>query len=265
MKRLPYQFGKLSSQLIYIGACSVFFFLFSIIYQPFGMWEHLQMGRDLFYANAALMMSIVAGSLFIMRSIFQLAFRGLGSNWIIYIFWCLAEMSVISYFLALFLHLRIGEGLYFEQVAVCFEYSCLILVYPYVITTAIMALVFRTEEKKVAEKPGTVRFVDSSKKLKLAIVRDAVLYIAANENYVEIHYLDEGGVKKYQLRASMRSIEPLAEKNSFYRCHRSYFVNPSHIKALRKERGDQILVELDAAGIAIPVSKKYYGELSELI
>ena len=42
-------------------------------------------------------------------------------------------------------------------------------------------------------------------------------------------------------------------------------MNPSHIKALRKETGGSIVAELDCAGISVPVSKNTYEELSKLI
>ena len=104
-----------------------------------------------------------------------------------------------------------------------------------------------------------------NKQLKLVLAEKALLYISAEENYVRIHYLDGEEVKDYQLRASMNGIEPVVSRAGIFRCQRSYYVNPSHIKALRKETGGSIVAELDCAGISVPVSKNTYEELSKLI
>ena len=266
MTSVPVEYGKRGVQLLYILICPAFFFIFTISYKPFGMWEHLSMGRDMFYESAGIMTAIVLGTILVLRTIFYLIFKAGGRNILGFIFWCFGEMVVAAYFLALYTHFASGAGgLYFEEVAECLKYSCLILVYPYAIISASIAIVALTSDKPAAEKPGIVRFLDSAKKLRLAVAREAILFIEACENYVEIYYKDEGGVKKYQLRGSMRSIEALVEKNGLYRCHRSYFVNPAHIKALRKERGDKILIELDVPCKSLPVSKKCYSDLSERI
>ena len=264
MKRIPRQFEKIWVQCLYVGVCALFFFLFSIVYVPFDMFDRLSMGRGLFYSNVAILTAIVFGVILIFRCIFYLGFRSLGHSWISYIFWCFLELIILTFFLALFINLRAHDGtVYFADVARCLQYSVLILMYPYVIITILVATL--CADKPGEEKQNTIRFLDSSHKFKLAVVRDAILYIGANENYVEIHYLDESGVRKYQLRSTMKAIEPIAEKNLLRRCHRSYFVNPTHVKALRKERDGQMSIELDTAGISIPVSKKYYSELAGII
>ena len=266
MTRVPSIYGNIFSQLLYIFICPTFFFLFSIVYHPFGMLEHLEMGRSLFFVNTALLTAIIFVTLLLTRTGFLFVFRSGGRHLLGFIFWCIGEMVVCAYFMALYIYLAGGaEGNYFEQVAVCLEYSCLILIYPYAMVSFPLALSAACSDMKVREKSGTVRFLDSSKKLRLAVVREAILFIEANENYVEIHYLDDNGVKMYQLRSSMRSIEPLVEKNGLCRCHRSYFVNPSHIKALRRERADKIILELDAPCKSIPVSLKFYSDISEKI
>jgi len=99
--------------------------------------------------------------------------------------------------------------------------------------------------------------------VKIVLLKDAILYVQADENYVKVHYLDNGRVKSYSLRSTMRAIAPLMEQFGLFRCQRSYYVNLSHIVALRKDPNDIILAELDVQNIAIPVSRKVYHALSE--
>ena len=64
----------------------------------------------------------------------------------------------------------------------------------------------------------------------------------------------------------MKSIEELCAEFGLLRCHRSYYVNPVHIKALRKERDGVILAELDVdMAQDVPVTKRYYDALSDRI
>ena len=61
----------------------------------------------------------------------------------------------------------------------------------------------------------------------------------------------------------MVAIAPLMEHYGFIRCHRSYFVNPSHIVALRRDRADVFSAELDIPDTVLPISKRVYQEMSE--
>ena len=63
----------------------------------------------------------------------------------------------------------------------------------------------------------------------------------------------------------MTAITPLADRFGIFRCQRSYFVNPTHIVALRKDVNDMYTVELDVPGLIVPVSRNKYPELSRLL
>jgi DNA-binding LytR/AlgR family response regulator len=102
--------------------------------------------------------------------------------------------------------------------------------------------------------------------LKIVLTAPAILYIAAEENYVHIYYLENGRVKEYCLRSSMKALDELCQDNGLIRCHRSFYINPVHVKVLRKDRDGIMYAELDADDIRhIPVSKTYYGRLSDML
>ena len=63
----------------------------------------------------------------------------------------------------------------------------------------------------------------------------------------------------------MKRIEELCEKNGIVRCHRSYFVNKTHIKALQKDKDNIYAILDEPATERIPVSKNYYDHLSALL
>jgi DNA-binding LytR/AlgR family response regulator len=120
------------------------------------------------------------------------------------------------------------------------------------------------DEHEVAEE-DLVRFTDNTGRLKLVIAQDVILYIEAKENYVLIHYLDGSKIKDYSLRQSMRGIEELMMKHGIIRCQRSYYVNPRHVTVLRRDKEGMIQAELETVGRQVPVSPKYYEELSKML
>ena len=72
-------------------------------------------------------------------------------------------------------------------------------------------------------------------------------------------------MKDYALRNSMKAVESLVEGKGLVRCHRSYMLNPLHVKALSKGKEGVIEAEMDAGCPPVPVSKRYYDNLSSLL
>ena len=111
-----------------------------------------------------------------------------------------------------------------------------------------------------------MRFYDDKHNLKFVVQPDAVLYIEADINYVNIFYLENGRQRSYTLRTSMKAINDLCQENGLLRCHRSFYVNPSHVKVLRKDKDGLVYAELDATDVKhIPVTKRYYERLADML
>ena len=53
-------------------------------------------------------------------------------------------------------------------------------------------------------------------------------------------------------------------KHGLLRCQRSYYINPNHIKVLRRDKEGVITAELDVPNQkSIPVSPKYYDAVAK--
>ena len=64
----------------------------------------------------------------------------------------------------------------------------------------------------------------------------------------------------------MRAVDELCLSNGLVRCHRSFYINPSHVKVLRKDKEGIVSAELDMDDVRdIPVSKTYYKNLAEML
>ena len=269
MHKLPKLFFAIPTQFVYVSACSLFFLAFSVVYHPFDMPEFLDMGRGLYAFNLAIILAITVVALAVSRTVFHLLGKSGGFTWALYVAWCIGECLMLAIFISLYLTLMLkGKYTYFTVLfSYCLGFVYLIMIYPYLVVTLSYAISARKEADKAANgvDESLIRFYDEYKNPKLMIAASAVLYIKAEENYVNIWYLDGDKPGKYTLRASMTSLESTAEKHKLVRCQRSYYVNPLHVTVLRKENG-WVYADLDKEGLpSIPVSKRYYDKLAELL
>ncbi len=265
MTDLPAVFRKPTSQVIHALAIPLAFFAFVLIYRPFNLGEELLLGRFSFGVNLTLIACILFGSMALMRTLFHLVRERI--NQPLYFCWCLLEITISALFVALYVWLmdRVAEP-YFVVVTHLYGWLFSVLLIPYVVAGMALALVERSRQP--LEEPSQelkMRFYDERKNLKLVVTTASVLYIAAQENYVQVFYLEGERVRDYLVRASMRSIEELCAENGLKRCHRSYYLNPAHVKTLRREKEGVIVAELDVAGQEVPVTKRYYDDLVAIL
>lgn len=263
MNKIPRSILSVTTLLLHVLAMPVFFLGFILIYQSDWMLRFLNAGLGVVF-NALMLTCILIGVLCASRIPMTATRKHLRLNWWQYGLWSLAELIVFICFAALYMALTYGDYGYFPALGVCFQLAISILLYPYLVFALLMALI-QPDEAEAAEA-DLVRFADSTGRLKLVIAHDVLLYIEAQENYVNIHYLEGEKPKEYSLRQSMRGIEELMDKHGIIRCQRSYFVNPRHVTVLRRDKEGFIQAELDISGNhSVPVSPKYYEQLSKLL
>ena len=269
MPNIPKYFSGWGATLQCMTLPSVFFLVFTIVYSPLGMWEILDMERGLFTLNVSILFAI----LLVLHTLMRLIFKGIAGakpvTWAMYFTWCVLEILLSVIFCSLYVSL-VSRGLYpfFDSLfRICLPKITLILIFPYIILTLANAVAAskESEDGNAAADESLIRFYDVYHKPKLVIAVKAILYIKADENYISIWYSENGRPVKYSLRAPMNSIEETCSRHGLVRCQRSYFVNPEHVTILRKQQG-WIFADLDMEGVpSIPVSKRYYDKLANLL
>ena len=253
----------LRGNLSFVVALPLFWLSFVLLYQP-QMWvKLLDMETASLNFNATIIMCILLGVVLISRGILLAVHNTLRMNWSRIIQWELCEVLAMSMFAALYVTLMYhGEYPYFHVVGKCLYALLLTLVYPYLVLN--LAFAYVGEKEKEVYDDSLMRFVDNTQKLKLMIASSAVLYVEADENYVHVRYIEGERVKDYPLRTSMKSLEELMQKHGLLRCQRSYYINPNHIKVLRRDKEGVISAELDVPNQkSIPVSPKYYETIAK--
>lgn len=245
----------------------LFAFVFVILYRPFSIPHILQMESATYTFNITILLCIVFGSMAIMRLILWLIRKQFTDTGLVYATWCLGEMVVASLFASLYLALMLGgERGFFEVVGSCSGRLFGICIYPYsLIYLVVMLLAERADEEQV-DAASLLKFYDEYKKLRFVIASEAVIFLKSEENYVQIHYLDHSKPKKFVLRSSMRALEEQMARHGLVRCHRSYFINPDHVKMIRKESSGVVAAELKQEGLEpVPISRKYQQEVTSLL
>ena len=271
MAIIPKKLLSVPSLLAHVLVIPAFLLFFVLIYSPGWIVDMLDMsaGRKTF--NLLMVMCIALGVLCLSRIPVTSVRKYLKNfNWLRYILWCLAEIAGIATFVALYLTLMArvwqpdGGASYFATLGWSAALIGSIVVYPYLLLNFLFAVLEKPEQQLPEDE--LIRLHDSTQQLKLVVASSAVVYIEAATNYVIIKYTEGERVKDYQLRNTMKTLEPQLRKHGIIRCQRSFFVNPRHVTALRKDKEGLIIAELDIQGTrTIPVSPNYYDNLSKLL
>lgn len=258
-------FTNLASQVLYVVIVPLFFLGFTILYRPERLVSFLTIHNYPYGFNVTIITLIILGVMIVSRGIYLLIVHSSATHFRFWVLWQLVELITMALFVAMYITLMyhdIADYPFYVVVGKTLVMLGAVNLYSYLAIG--LGLVY-AEQKELTpvEDDSLMRFLDSQKQVKFMIASSAVLYIEAQENYVLIKYLDGSVIKEYSLRSSMAGLEPLMVKHGFVRCQRSYYINPTHVKALRKDKEGAISAELDAPQQkAIPVSPRYYEALT---
>lgn len=267
MKTVSQTFYKMPVNTMFIVCVPLFYFLFILAYNPFDVGAFFSVGAG-FNLNLIVGMLIVLGVMSLSRMLMFLLRRNLSLNWPLYVLWCFGEVILSGLFLSIPMGIGwAGVRPYFSVMSLCVLYNAGILVFPLsILSMAVQLYVLNQPAEAALEDKSLIRFHDSEKRLKLVVSADNVLYIEAEDNYVHVVHLDGGSIRDFELRSSMRALEELLLRHGLVRCHRSFFLNASHVTLLKKDAGGYAVAQLDQEGAKpIPVSKRYYQVITALL
>lgn len=267
MSSYPKALSSFPPNLAYVFALPAFFLLSVLLYEPSHLVDLMHAGEgaagSLYYFNLSIVTAIILVVMVLSRVLFFLLRKHLDMTLGWFSMWCVLETVIISAFVALYLSLmdKGGDG-FFLFLGRSLSTLGSIFIYPYVILTLAFAL-SQAKNAALAEPETRLKFYDSRHQLKFITSAESLLYVEASENYVIIHFNENGAEKKYQLRNTLKSVEPLCEKAGFVRTHRGYIVNPRHVRLIRKEPGGTFFADIGSdRPQGIPVSKRYYDNLT---
>lgn len=259
---------------------TVWAWLFIIVYQPFNSlsWVSAEHGiNELRYvAVASLVVLIGMIVLAASRTIMYQYAKRYEVSYLDFGIWVALEIAIMSAFYA-FAPIVTGltDGYAFITLwGEALKYTAAILLIPYTILTLLFICLEQRQEliragiregnlRQNREEPGMYNFYDEKGELKLSIRPDTLYYIESADNYVLIHYTNAGKMQHFLLRNSMKSVEAMFRDKNLIRCHRSYIVNYSLVKVLKRAETGLVL-DFDKEKVPnIPVSKTYSQKVME--
>lgn len=274
MDTFPKSLLQLGAALLHSAAIPVCFLASAMLYEPRALTALMHAGEsyaaiaDIPHFNMVICASIMLVVMVLSRiPILWVMRKHIPMSLWRYTFWCIGEILVCCAFCALFLSLMDHDSLggYFAYFGRCISAIGSVLILPYLIITQFY-LIISKQENAPLDEGARLKFYDMRHQLKFITEASSVQYIESNENYIIIHYLENGVEKRYQLRNSMKNIEPLCERAGFARTHRCFIVNPRHVKMIRKEPGGVNVADLGLSqGEGIPISKKYYDSIAAML
>lgn len=113
-----------------------------------------------------------------------------------------------------------------------------------------------TTTTEIAPILDTCMFYNLNGRFAFSCKRDNLLYLESNDNYVNVHYLNNGQEEHTIIHNTLKNLEITFANHGMIRCHRSYLVNRNKIKSLRRQK-DSLVIELEDTESTIPVSKTY--------
>ena len=257
--------------LAHVLIIPVFLLFFVLIYLPEWMINMLNMDAGRWIFNLLMVTCIVLGVMCSSRiPITCVRSRMHEFSWLRYTLLCVGEVILMSVFVALYLTVTrnalLGGAVtdYFKTLGWSTAMVGSTVIFPYLLLNLIFAILERNEMQ--VSEDELIRLHDNAQQLKLVVASAAVVYVEADANYLIVKYTEGERLKEYQLRNTMKSLEPQLQKHGIIRCQRSFFINPKHVTALRKDKEGLIIAELDIKNArTIPVSPTYYENLSRML
>jgi hypothetical protein len=110
-----------------------------------------------------------------------------------------------------------------------------------------------------------IHFASDYQKDSLALKASSLLFIRSANNYIDVFWKEDSGIKNQMVRCSMTNAEEIVKEYKFiFKCHRSFIVNVNYIERFEgNSQGYRLFFE--NIHFPIPVSKNSATKLKELI
>ena len=263
--------STLITQVMFV---SIFALVFINLYAPFNAASWTDMSRLEFFFSSSVMILIGMLGIVISKMLFFLSMGRIRMNYLIFGLWHVAELALMTsiYLVVDLVLLRSGMRLVDRYPSLLFI-TLLVLAIPYSISWLYLSMKDkRTKLENLTEDTSQefrekkmISFRDETEKLRFSIKSEDILFVESTDNYVTVHTLEKGKVKKIMLRNTMKRLEKELEGTLIQRCHRSYMVNFENIK-LVKLISTSLYIYMDSPEeIRIPVSRTYAEHVHEFL
>jgi DNA-binding LytR/AlgR family response regulator len=270
---LPDYLTTRKNTIIQIAFTTVFAFAFITIYRPFGYdnWYTEVKQWQLLVASAVV---VLTGMIVVILSRILLlqTKKTYEITLAVYTWFIVAEIIAMGLFYTLFEIVILNDErsplfLLFNAV----QNTSLILLIPY--TVSILFFAWSDIKKKFEQVVNQFKytseifipFKDEKGNLKVTIKCSDLLYLEANDNYVNIRYIDKNKIKSFMIRNTLKNFETGLKDYPIARCHRKYAINFKNIKMLKKAKNGYEIILNSEQEESIPISRSYEDQILKQI
>lgn len=276
MKKIPEYLAKKGTNLNLLVFVFIFSMVFVNVYTPFEFSTWFNSSSDtlnFLYSSCTILGGMVV--LIVSRVVMYYANKRELISMLSYVLWLAAEILVIVMLYTLvnklLLHDQRDAYNIFRR---ALTFVPAILAIPYLVSYLYLGLRSKdaTINKLIEEGyttgqvlqhsvDDTITLNDENGKPRLTIKSGGILYVGANDNYVNVYYLDNDKVGYTMLRNNLKTLEKQLDAYGIVRCHRSYMVNLHRVTIISREK-DGMYTTLDSNAVSrIPISKSYSEEV----
>jgi hypothetical protein len=276
MKKIPEYLAKKGTNLNLLVFVFIFSMVFVNVYTPFEFSTWFNSSSDtlnFLYSSCTILGGMVV--LIVSRVVMYYANKRELISMLSYVLWLAAEILVIVMLYTLvnklLLHDQRDAYNIFRR---ALTFVPAILAIPYLVSYLYLGLRSKdaTINKLIEEGhttgqalqhsvDDTITLNDENGKPRLTIKSGGILYVGANDNYVNVYYLDNDKVGYTMLRNNLKTLEKQLDAYGIVRCHRSYMVNLHRVAIISREK-DGMYTTLDSNAVSrIPISKSYSEEV----
>jgi len=252
----------------------VFAFIFLNFFEPFGLYYDSSTTQEEVFIELFIGMLLVFVALllsqFVVRALFKLDTFTIASLFL----WFLLEAIIIAFIWSVFDIFSINSphnltAVWLENI---FGYV-LIMGFPYFLFVSYLLVrdtikTLKTKNSTIISKDKIrtdISLKDENDIVRLVLKTENVLFVKAADNYIEVHYLENGSPSKSLVRTSIKKMETAFNNTSIIRCHRSYMVNTKNIEITKKTSSGYNLQLKQVLELTLPVSKSYLSEFRKQV
>jgi hypothetical protein len=240
--------------------CAIISSLFIWVYNPLNI--------DSFYINTRIgdIISVkwagVIGSAtlifteMLLRPFFKLDRHTRGSL----VLWAVFELVLISIVIYLCFGER-GRPLW-EEFLLTSKFTFILSIVPYTISCLLILIWQQQKESqpKQVEKStmlSLLTFRDENDRNPFLINPSDILYLKADDNYVQVFFINGEKIEKRLIRNRLKAIEEQLENSPLIRIHRSFMINQNKIRYIDQSRGKITISLFNLPAQVFPVSPSY--------
>ena len=271
----------------YILGSTTFAIVFLLLFQPYGISKEMinpmnsSLNKFLFFASVAF--STILGlslSQFFLRQLFDFEFVNNQK----YIYWIVIEALVLTLinFGISFIVPDLGNN-FEKELHLTFQLKMfvkifLVLLFPFVgtvlyvsikkLSNEIQELDVQLKQYKSVYKSSNheqmLNILDENENVDLKISINNFLYAESSNQYILVHYLKQGEVRRHIVRNRLKKFVIQSNDFPIMQCHRSYAINLLNVDYLTKKNGKEYLVvKTQNSTQHIPVSNSFLEKIQQ--